>query len=606
MTTMLKQPSPIISQYRHGYHPDLPQFTDPPVDQNHYGVPNLSNPLSIRQSRPHLSPQTAALPQSVPVPPHFARSHSRQTTPAYSLPADNGSKSKADQHLLRRKTPNGVLKNAYDGTSVEQTERTPAVKHIILPLSDQFSLNPAATPMLPQQVDSGYASFQQSPMTPAPPDPWIQPQSFGPFSATTFNHGLGPTPGSQLHLESILSQMPLGTLGPPLYNNRLGYNLMLQPMQPSFVPTASNLPGPYGSYWPNGPYQPYLPAATRDVRFLGHHTTGWMPDHSAIGFQPNHPPWDANLPQPLLSNIIPTPPPLQPSYVPPTQVPADLHYMGGHRAYNHPSASSLRHGLVNKPPHVPTPPASQKRFVPNLSRITATTRPDSNGFPAQTLPTFDESDPQSPESPRNKVFRRAVDIYIDLVKHLHKSRTAASPNRNSTTQAGRSFPRPPRPIGHDWPGPPKATRHNSTGGIVQEPQRPTPLRQHHSYVDHHGQLGSPFNQNPSDRHSHLSWDPAARVHSSGIQTSPPSTDRVRHLRREATDSLMPATTIIPRQDHLPVQDARSALQSLTTYCEESNWTWVDGLLLGGSLAYALADYQIAFDWYSKILSIDPR
>jgi len=37
--------------------------------------------------------------------------------------------------MLRRKTPNGILAAAYDGTSVEQTEKPHATKHILLPVT---------------------------------------------------------------------------------------------------------------------------------------------------------------------------------------------------------------------------------------------------------------------------------------------------------------------------------------------------------------------------------------------------------------------------------------------------------------------------------------
>ena len=34
------------------------------------------------------------------------------------------------------------------------------------------------------------------------------------------------------------------------------------------------------------------------------------------------------------------------------------------------------------------------------------------------------------------------------------------------------------------------------------------------------------------------------------------------------------------------------------------WSWIDGILLGGCLAYALGDYQKAQDWYKHILTLD--
>ena len=56
----------------------------------------------------------------------------------------------------------------------------------------------------------------------------------------------------------------------------------------------------------------------------------------------------------------------------------------------------------------------------------------------------------------------------------------------------------------------------------------------------------------------------------------------------------------------PITQASNALDSLSTLCQESGWTWVEGMLLGGSLAYGLSDYGKALTWYSKILEIDKK
>jgi predicted O-linked N-acetylglucosamine transferase (SPINDLY family)/tetratricopeptide (TPR) repeat protein len=54
----------------------------------------------------------------------------------------------------------------------------------------------------------------------------------------------------------------------------------------------------------------------------------------------------------------------------------------------------------------------------------------------------------------------------------------------------------------------------------------------------------------------------------------------------------------------PSITAASALDAITNHCEESQWNWIDGILLGGCLAYALGDYQKAKDWYEHILKLD--
>jgi hypothetical protein len=62
----------------------------------------------------------------------------------------------------------------------------------------------------------------------------------------------------------------------------------------------------------------------------------------------------------------------------------------------------------------------------------------------------------------------------------------------------------------------------------------------------------------------------------------------------------------PSGNSATVESAKYALEILTNLCRESEWRWIDGMLLGGCLAYGLEDYQKALDWYTKIVSIDPK
>ncbi len=52
--------------------------------------------------------------------------------------------------------------------------------------------------------------------------------------------------------------------------------------------------------------------------------------------------------------------------------------------------------------------------------------------------------------------------------------------------------------------------------------------------------------------------------------------------------------------------ARSALEILETLCHDSGRRWIDGMLLGGCLAYGLEEFGRSLDWYSRIVDIDPR
>src|SRR5262249_18005808 len=66
-----------------------------------------------------------------------------QRTHSHTLSDDSGEEGRdggqQSEHMLRRKTPNGILNAAYDGTSVEQAERPHAMKHILLPVTQQFA-----------------------------------------------------------------------------------------------------------------------------------------------------------------------------------------------------------------------------------------------------------------------------------------------------------------------------------------------------------------------------------------------------------------------------------------------------------------------------------
>jgi hypothetical protein len=60
----------------------------------------------------------------------------------------------------------------------------------------------------------------------------------------------------------------------------------------------------------------------------------------------------------------------------------------------------------------------------------------------------------------------------------------------------------------------------------------------------------------------------------------------------------------PFNERSPVNNAASALEMLSHLCMESNWEWIDGMLLGGCLAYGLGDYHKAMRWYSRIIARD--
>ncbi len=94
------------------------------------------------------------------------------------------------------------------------------------------------------------------------------------------------------------------------------------------------------------------------------------------------------------------------------------------------------------------------------------------------------------------------------------------------------------------------------------------------------------------------------------QTEGRSAGTQRVLTSTGRRSSLPLTTQMEQKpssgNSTTVESAKYALEMLTNLCRESEWRWIDGMLLGGCLAYGLEDYQMALDWYTKIVSIDPK
>lgn len=57
---------------------------------------------------------------------------------------------------------------------------------------------------------------------------------------------------------------------------------------------------------------------------------------------------------------------------------------------------------------------------------------------------------------------------------------------------------------------------------------------------------------------------------------------------------------------LPILNAKTSLDILKNLCEQSNWKWIDGILLGGCLLYGLSRFEDAVEWFSRVLALDSR
>lgn len=54
----------------------------------------------------------------------------------------------------------------------------------------------------------------------------------------------------------------------------------------------------------------------------------------------------------------------------------------------------------------------------------------------------------------------------------------------------------------------------------------------------------------------------------------------------------------------PRESAKKYLEMLTNLCEQSNWRWIDGMLMGGCLHYSLEHYEEGLEWFKRIVTLE--
>ncbi|KAM0127116.1 hypothetical protein ACHAO1_009701 [Botrytis cinerea] len=172
---------------------------------------------------------------------------------------------------------------------------------------------------------------------------------------------------------------------------------------------------------------------------------------------------------------------------------------------------------------------------------------------------------------KEKTLSWAHAIYVDLLAYLHQTKKENRQNRlsNGSKPYAKSviYPKPPR-------------QPSSTFSSPGPSQDGTSLRSHRPSLSH--------------RNSYGFTDPSDGRYSRSIN------------QVMGAGHYVPSFQLSQHSTVSPTSNAQEALDLLTSLCEESHWTWVDGMLLGGCLAYGLEDYNRARDWYEKIIIIDPR
>ncbi|KAF2109909.1 UDP-N-acetylglucosaminyltransferase [Lophiotrema nucula] len=580
------------------YLPTQPHLFSP--DEPHNPIP--VNPHSSFLHNVQRHNQRSAAPPPLPL--QYAHPLSRHDSYSPGIATEQGRSRKPPEHMLRRKTPNGILAAAYDGTSVEQTEKPHATKHILLPVTAESGI--------PYRVKQDFSLRSPGAKQDVLSD-WNPSLYFETGSGRAHDAWKG-SQNSLPQIDSMLNQIP--PLQPPPHHQMYGQpmNGALDPsLKSQLGPTVSNDQGPFGPYWHDGTYIPYRPAALRDPRFLAHHGANW------------------NTPQPswpLYNNAIPNLGNLHPnSYQ--LQHPASL---AAQHPYNNTGRPSIDYSaLQHQQPRnlqldfstqaLPTP-LHQRSYQDYSVSSSGQATPTPDHIPSSSLAEFG---PQSNNTQhREKVFAWAHTVYIDLLKYLQQTRKNSIAGGHAHSQP-HIYPKPPRQPGASFSG----TSSSNTSTQTADKQNPfTQPTKFSAPNDPHG-LSRPsidvYQRRDSSSHhrSSSAWSlgGGAATHAdtyvrswqqmpiqqfsnpASIHQQTQGMDTIRTLRRMSGTSIASAHQS-PRHELPPSMTAASALDAITKHCEDSKWSWIDGILLGGCLAYALGDYRKAQDWYKHILTLD--
>ncbi|KAL2853117.1 glycosyltransferase family 41 protein [Aspergillus pseudodeflectus] len=476
---------------------------------------------------------------------------------------DPGPSNGIGEHALRRKTPNGTLAAGYDGTPGDMTIQPPATKHILV-----SQLEPGQ--LIPPQAGFLTDPWQQSTMIFPPmhkPDSsrvnaTLDEMTQG-FNGISWIRSLNNAPG----MDSVLNQsLPMQASQQRFYLHNGAYVPTVLPatLQPCVGPTASAGTGPYGPYWPDGAYIPYRPAAFREPRLntqapfqyfdAGHQQFNAGPTPTYPELTPTHPEL-GEWTQSTEGSVKPNFPPRHSD-----QKPFDS--SNNQRVLPFHTRNSSNSGSGASFASRPLAPGHHSSWSGTSG---------SNGF--QTTVSATTNSRVNNAEFKEKVLSWAHGVYVDLLASIHRARRNSASN---ATQDGQNhlvkpsiYPKPPRQPGLDFSNtsPPEVTRHNSYPS------------------GHNGRY---------ERHSM----------SQSQQVSPGNhfVERLRYSGR--LNSISNSFSNSPVNENTTLVNAASSLELLSHLCMESGWEWIDGMLLGGCLAYGLGDYNKAMRWYSRIIARD--
>ena len=530
------------------------------LGQQHQEFPFIApDGIHIREDRApeppprQLGPAQYARPISVNLPARLRR-------PAHHLDTTDVSHSTNLEHMLRRKTPNGTLAAGYDGAPAHLPTNPPPLKHVVLPFADRFAHTQNGRGGMRASIQRSYSDNVS----------WKPAHKHWEVE----NAGLDPSRLPLMDLDDPSIANNGYTHGQHFVHNGPNIPTVLQPTyQPSLGPTASNDAGTYGPYYVDGRAQAYRPAAVRDTAAHPFNPRpGPAITDSPIRIEDDYftaRTWDTSR----MRSIVPD------CYKPEIG-------LTGNGVEAVPTGFNATLLPFRSPQH-----SSSLKFVPaqvmqNNYQINHPNRNHNAQF-------------------KERVLGWAHGIYIELLASITKAKQEAHRARkkhgiNRSYSQNNIYPTPPRQTAFLMRRPSDPANYNdglSRRSLNGHRYSPTRLPD----VETRRRRSNSIVNIIEDKRAY-----ASRV-SPSVRETPDSYFTSNHqYGAHGQSPLSLYLNMAPPQTESLQDTARSALDMLETLCHESGWRWVDGMLLGGCLAYGLGDYDKALDWYSKITAIDER
>ncbi|KAK2882691.1 hypothetical protein FQN49_000090 [Arthroderma sp. PD_2] len=519
------------------------------------------------------------------------------------------------EHTLRRKTPNGTLAAGYDATPGDRSIQQPAAKHILVssldPLQQQYkTVEPLPLPQHPNfppafkqdasRINTIHTGIPQE----FPNTNWIR----------SLNHPQG--------IDSVLNQtsgLPAGQRYNYWQNLPTVPTVLASSFQPGLGGPESAATAQYGQYWPDGTYMPpYRPAAFRDTRYQSTpsnvlHGNNRFTDPQSLFNRQSLPPseflapgfsWN---PLPAQSNLNGHQQQQQQIYAHDLSRPQQ-HYVPSHIPQKAPDQ------LWDQNPLPYGPPQPAKHDVHPLDSLDSLRwhQPSHNGLHPST--------PDVTRSPRNSEFKEktlswAHSVYVDLLASLHNARKKASQggmdSHSREALKPSIYPKPPRQPASDFSSHSDNMVGKSRNHDPQiQPMHIHPQRSHSVHLD--PSMGGFFDAKRHPAHRPFPSVDGAPQHNHMRHVNQPFDQRMsadmsingyRTIRRGHGTSM--SRMFSPTHETMSISEkAVSALEMLASLCKESGWAWIDGMLVGGCLAYGLGDYNRAMRWYTRIINQD--